>query len=66
MAFRDMREFLALLEEDGQLKHTDIPLQAGRDNKDMAALMRHLHNDNNIALILNNLQGYTRRCTADF
>ncbi|MDX2499009.1 MAG: UbiD family decarboxylase [Deltaproteobacteria bacterium] len=58
MAFKDMREYLALLERDGQLKRTDIPLQAGRDNKDMAALMRHLHNDNNIALILNNLKGY--------
>jgi len=58
MAFKDMREFLALLEEDGQLKRTDIPLNAGRDNKDMQPLMRHLHNDNNIALVLENLQDY--------
>jgi UbiD family decarboxylase len=58
MKFKDMREFLAFLEEDGQLKHLDVPLNVARDNADMQALMRHLHNDNNIALILNNLQGY--------
>jgi len=58
MAFRDMREYLALLEADGQLKHTEVPLEVGRNNKDMAALMRYLHNDNNVALIMNNLQGY--------
>jgi UbiD family decarboxylase len=58
MAYKDMREFLALLEAEGQLKHTDVPLQVGRDNKDMAALMRYLHNENNVALKMKNLQGY--------
>ena len=25
MAFKDMREYLALLEQEGQLKHIDVP-----------------------------------------
>jgi 3-polyprenyl-4-hydroxybenzoate decarboxylase len=58
MPYKDMREYLALLEQEGLLKHTDIELDVGRDNKDTAALMRHLHNDNNIALILNKLKRY--------
>ena len=58
MAYKDMREFLAQLEAEGQLVRSDVPLEVGRDNKDMAALMRHLHNDNNVAMILENLQGY--------
>jgi 4-hydroxy-3-polyprenylbenzoate decarboxylase len=53
-----MREYLAFLEQDGQLKHLDLPLRADRDNRDMQALMRYLHNENNIALILDNLEGY--------
>jgi UbiD family decarboxylase len=58
MQYKDMREYLAFLEEDGQLKHLDTPLRAGRDNPDLQALMRYLHDENNLALILNGLQDY--------
>lgn len=58
MVMNDMRDFLRLLEEDGQLKRLDTPLRCDRDNKDMQALMRYLHNENNVALVLDNLQNY--------
>ncbi|MGI9289920.1 MAG: UbiD family decarboxylase domain-containing protein [Gammaproteobacteria bacterium] len=58
MAYKDMRAFLAALEAEQQLIHTDVALDAGPQNKDMAALMRHLHNDNNVALVMRNLQNY--------
>ncbi len=58
MQYKDMREYLAFLQEDGQLKHLDTPLRAGRDNPDLQALMRYLHDENNLALILNGLQDY--------
>ncbi len=60
MAFTDMREFLDLLEREGQLKHSDVPLDAGLFNKDLQALMRYVHDDDNrnIAIVLNNLTNY--------
>ena len=58
MTFNDMREYLAFLEDDGQLSHVDIQLSCDRGNRDMQALMRHLHNSRNIALVLDNLAGY--------
>lgn len=58
MNFDDMRAYLDFLEEDGLLRHTDAPLRVDRDNKDTQALMRYLHNENNIALVMRNLQGY--------
>ena len=58
MNFNDMRAYLDFLEADGQLRHTDVPLRVDRDNNDTQALMRDLHNENNIALVMRNLQGY--------
>ena len=61
MAFYDFREYIDFLEQDGQLKYSDAPLHVGYGNKDMQALMRHLHaseETNNVALVMRNLQGY--------
>ena len=58
MKFSDMRAYLEFLEKDGQLKHTDVPLRVDRGNRDTQALMRYLHNENNVALVMRNLQGY--------
>ena len=58
MPYKDMRDFLAHLREDGQLKDIDIPLKAGRDTNDLQALMRHLAETDGPALILNNLTDY--------
>ena len=58
MAFHDMREFIAQLKDEGQLKETDIPLNCERGNKDLQPLMRYLCNQNGPALMLNNLQNY--------
>ncbi len=41
MAFKDMREFLQHLREDGQLKDIDVPLKCARGDNDLQALMRH-------------------------
>ncbi len=57
MAFKDMREFIAFLEEDGQLKRPDVPIKAGRGNNELQALMRHLCNNNGPALVLDKLEG---------
>ena len=58
MAFKDMREFLAMLEEDGQLKQVDISLNCERGNNELQSLMRHLAETDGPALMLNNLEGY--------
>jgi 4-hydroxy-3-polyprenylbenzoate decarboxylase len=57
MAFKDMREFLALLEEEGQLKHVDTPLKCAQGDNELQALMRHLAEIDGPALMLNNLVG---------
>ncbi len=58
MAFKDMREFLSLLEEDGQLKHVDVPLNCEYEKNELQSLMRLLAQTDGPALILNNLEGY--------
>lgn len=59
MRFADMREFLALLEEKGELRRVSVPLDVSRGNADMQALMRHLHDAGpNVALVLDKLTGY--------
>ena len=58
MAFKDMREFLQHLREDGQLKDIDVPLKCARGDNDLQALMRHLAETDGPALILNNLVDY--------
>jgi len=59
MPFNDMRDFLAKLESDGQLKNVDVPLncEIGEKNE-MQALMRLLCEQDGPALKLNNLEGY--------
>ncbi len=58
MAFKDMRAFLAHLEEQGQLKQVDVPLNCARETNELQALMRHLAETNGPALVLNQLEGY--------
>ena len=60
MAFKDMRDFLGALEEAGQLKQVDIPLNCERGNNELQELMRHLAQTDGPGLILNNLIGYNR------
>ena len=57
MPFNDLRAYLQRLEEDGQLQRVDTELRCGRGDNELQALMRYLHDQNNIALILNNLEG---------
>jgi hypothetical protein len=58
MAFNDMREFLSMLEEHGQLKQVDIPLNCKRGENELQSLMRHLALIDGPALMLNNLEGF--------
>jgi len=58
MPFDDLRTFLQRLEQDGQLQRVDAKLRCGRGDNELQALMRYLHDQNNIALILENLEGY--------
>jgi 4-hydroxy-3-polyprenylbenzoate decarboxylase len=60
MAFKDMRDFLSALDEAGQLKQVDIPLNCERGNNELQSLMRHLAEIDGPGLILNNLVGYNR------
>lgn len=55
MAFKDMREFLAALEKDGQLKHVDVPLDGRRDTNELQALMHYVCSKDGPALMLNNV-----------
>ncbi|MFQ5634591.1 MAG: UbiD family decarboxylase [Gammaproteobacteria bacterium] len=58
MAFKEIREFLGLLEEERQLRHVDIELNVERGNNELQELMRHLAETDGPALILNSLIGY--------
>ncbi len=58
MAFNDMREFLSVLEEAGQLKQVDIPVNCKREENELQSLMRHLAQIDGPALMLNNLEGF--------
>ena len=59
MPFKDMREFLAHLDSQGQLKQVDVELncEIGEENE-MQALMRLVCEQDGPALMLNNLKGY--------
>ena len=57
MAFRDMREFLAALEQDGQLKHVDVPFDGRRGTNELQALMNYVCSKDGPALLLNNVDG---------
>ena len=58
MPYEDMREYLSALEAVDQLKHVDVPLHCDRENSELQALMRHLHNIDGPAVVLDNLKGY--------
>ena len=60
MAFKDMRDFLGALEEAGQLKQVDIPLNCECGSNELQELKRHLAQTDGPGLILNNLVGYNR------
>ena len=57
MAFRDMREFLDLLEREGQLKRLDMPFDGRRDTNELQSLMNYVCSKEGPALILNKVQG---------
>ena len=42
MAYKDMREFLAVLKEDGQLKDVDVSINVEPGKNELQSLMRHL------------------------
>ncbi|MEZ5498460.1 MAG: UbiD family decarboxylase [Steroidobacteraceae bacterium] len=52
MAFKDLREYLALLEQRGQLKRVSAPVSVSRGRSELDAVMRLLHEQNGPALIL--------------
>ena len=58
MAFKDFREFLELLDKDGQLKRVEVPFNVERGKNELQALMRFLAERDGPALILQNLEGY--------
>ena len=57
MGFKDMREYLSLLEEEGQLKQLDTPINCEYETNELQSLMRHLAETNGPGLVLNNLEG---------
>jgi UbiD family decarboxylase len=57
MPYKDMREFLDVLREDGQLKDCDVPIKAAHGDNELQALMRLLCQNDGPALMLNNLEG---------
>ena len=58
MQFNDMRGYIDVLRKEKLLHDLDIQLNVARETSELQALMRHLHNDNGPALMLNNLEGY--------
>ncbi len=58
MAFKEMREFLALLRHKGQLKDLDVRLNCEYGTNELQALMRYLAETEGPGVILKNLEGY--------
>lgn len=58
MAYKDMREFLDVLEERGELRRLKVSLNVEQGKNELQALMRYLAEKNGAAAILENLQGY--------
>jgi 3-polyprenyl-4-hydroxybenzoate decarboxylase len=50
-----MRGYIDVLRKEGLLHDLDIQLNVARETSELQALMRHLHNENGPALMLNNL-----------
>lgn len=57
MAYKDMREFLAALEERGQLRRLRSAIRVDRGNSELDALMRLLQNQDGPAVIIENPVG---------
>ena len=57
MPYKDMREFLDVLRDEGQLKDCDIPIKAAHGDNELQALMRLLCQNDGPALMLNKLGG---------
>ena len=58
MAFKDFREYLNLLDKDGQLKRVEVPFNVELGTNELQSLMRYLAERDGPALILQNLEGY--------
>ena len=58
MQFNDMRGYIDVLRKENLLHDLDIELNVARETSELQALMRHLHNEDGPALLLNNLAGY--------
>ena len=56
-----MRGYIELLKDKGLLLDLDIELNVARETTELQALMRHLHNHDGPALMLNNLDGYNTK-----
>ena len=54
VAYKDFHEFLARLEECGEVRTIDAPLAVDRENSELDALTRHLQNTDGPAVILTN------------
>lgn len=60
MPYKDMREFLDVLDKEGQLKSIDVPIKAAHGDNELQALMRLLCQNDGPAAMLNNLEGYNK------
>lgn len=58
MPYKDMREFLDVLKQEGQLKNVDTPIKVAHGDNELQALMRLVCQNDGPALLLNNLVGY--------
>ena len=55
--YRDIRDYLDVLEKLGELKRIDAPIKVGHDDTELDSLTRHLQNTNGPAVILTNPVG---------
>lgn len=57
VAYPGFRDFLAVLEREGEIVTIDAPIDVTRENTELDALTRHLQNTNGPAVILTNCVG---------
>ena len=55
VVFNDMRGYIQFLRDKGLLLDVDVELNVARETTELQPLMRHLHNQDGPALMLNNL-----------
>jgi len=58
MAFKDLRDFLSLLQKKNQLKHVHAPIRVDRGHSELDGVMRMLQEQQGPALIMDNIEGY--------